>query len=120
VTVTESEFTIECVDCSMNLLMEWFMVHDPVWAETGLRSNGGCLCVGCLESRIGRELRPDDFPTLPVNRPGKFTSDRLLSRLGARLVFVDDGAEIARDVAQPWLEELDNPPARRSAADVED
>ncbi len=119
--MTESKFTIQCADCSMNLLMEWFMVHDSIWAETGLRSNGGCLCVGCLETRIGRQLRPDDFPSLPVNRPDEITSDRLLGRLGLHLVFVnDEGAEIDREVAQPWLAEVDNPPPQSSAAGGDD
>jgi hypothetical protein len=22
---------------------------------------GGCLCIGCIEKRIGRELKPKDF-----------------------------------------------------------
>ena len=40
---------------------DWFMVKDKVW-QLGQRA-GECrfLCVGCLESRIGRKLLADDF-----------------------------------------------------------
>ena len=27
---------------------------------------GGCLCIGCLEKRIGRKLKPKDFPDHPL------------------------------------------------------
>jgi hypothetical protein len=40
---------------------------------------GGCLCIGCLEKRIGRSLTPKDFPRGDAfNKvPG---TERLLSR----------------------------------------
>jgi len=40
---------------------DWFMVKDSVWRR-GQRA-GKCrfLCVGCLENRIGRKLKADDF-----------------------------------------------------------
>jgi hypothetical protein len=40
---------------------EIYYVHDHVWKAAGMTGWGGCLCVGCLEKRIGRELRPEDF-----------------------------------------------------------
>jgi hypothetical protein len=44
---------------------------------------GGCLCVGCLERRIGRVLRPEDFPPHPfLHLPG---TRRLLERQGRHL-----------------------------------
>ena len=55
---------------------EDFVVHDNVWKAGGLGSNGGRLCVGCLEKRIGRRLNPSDFPydakrgTPALNAPG--------------------------------------------------
>jgi hypothetical protein len=46
---------------------------------------GGCLCVGCLEARLGRELTPADFTEHEVNRRGAGTehSERLASRLAS-------------------------------------
>jgi hypothetical protein len=43
------------------------MVGDDAWLEAGAPQ--GCLCVGCLERRLGRELERRDFPALPVNGP---------------------------------------------------
>src|SRR5437879_5416864 len=40
---------------------EVYSVRDSVWSQAGMRSWNGCLCIGCLEQRLGRELRPNDF-----------------------------------------------------------
>ena len=40
---------------------EVYTVTEEVWQKTGLEGWGGCLCIGCLEKRIGRRLKPDDF-----------------------------------------------------------
>lgn len=75
---------------------EVYHVKDAIWKAAGMRPWSGCLCVGCLERRIGRELRPKDFARhddrawrdLPC-------SDRLLDRRGFRKITVigDDGEE---------------------------
>ena len=58
---------------------ELYTVHAKVWRRAGDPS--GCLCVGCLEARLGRHLRPKDFVrddafnSLPA-------SERLRSRRG--------------------------------------
>jgi hypothetical protein len=41
---------------------ELYHVRDKVWAKAGMEPWGGCLCVGCLERRPGRKLKPEDFP----------------------------------------------------------
>lgn len=100
-----------CLDCEMNLFLEWFTVHDDVWSQTGLARHGGCLCIGCVERRIGRRLTADDFPATENNRPDEMLSDRLLNRLGMQLVCEDaDGNQLAREDAQPWIRDYDNPP----------
>ena len=44
---------------------------------------GGCLCIGCLEKRIKRRLRPTDFQRDDVcNNPNVPGTERLLSRRG--------------------------------------
>jgi hypothetical protein len=59
---------------------EMFIVHDHVWQKAGMEEWGGCLCVGCLERRIGRRLIPADFPDHPFKSlPG---TPRLLERQG--------------------------------------
>jgi hypothetical protein len=57
---------------------EWYLVQDDLWARTGISK--GFLCIGCLEQRIGRQLRPDDFSTSPVNDPHPFDTRRLGAR----------------------------------------
>jgi hypothetical protein len=57
---------------------EVYMVRDAVWKKAGMEPFGGCLCIGCLERRLGRKLKPKDFIEHPFNgMPG---SERLLKR----------------------------------------
>lgn len=78
---TIDDINNKCRDCGFEVRWgEMFMVHDPIWAETGLGYDDGLLCVGCIEKRLGRELVKGDFTDAPLNEPeGK--SERLHSRL---------------------------------------
>jgi hypothetical protein len=60
---------------------ETYIVHDHVWKAAGMAPWGGCLCIGCLEKRIGRQLKPMDFADHVFNDhyPG---TPRLLERQG--------------------------------------
>lgn len=40
---------------------EVYMVKSAIWKAAGMTDMGGCLCIGCLEKRIGRTLTPKDF-----------------------------------------------------------
>jgi hypothetical protein len=61
---------------------EVYIVREKVWAKAGMDPMGGCLCIGCLERRLGRRLRSKDFPDHPLNwTPG---TERLLHRRGPR------------------------------------
>jgi hypothetical protein len=40
---------------------EVYMIREAVWAKAGMEPFGGCLCIGCLERRLGRKLKPKDF-----------------------------------------------------------
>jgi hypothetical protein len=40
---------------------EVYCVRSHIWAAAKMEPYGGCLCIGCLEKRIGRKLRPRDF-----------------------------------------------------------
>ena len=62
---------------------EAYIVHDHVWKAAGMKPGtpnfsgksgmmadySGCLCIGCLEKRIGRRLQRFDFPEHPFNNP---------------------------------------------------
>lgn len=81
-----------CTDCDVDVMphdedgfpvdggSERYMVLDEVW-DAALGE--GWLCVGCLESRLGRRLCVEDFkPDLPINEPDGLMSPRLRGRLG--------------------------------------
>jgi hypothetical protein len=61
---------------------EAYWVRSRVWKAANMNGWGGCLCIGCLENRLGRMLKPKDF-----DRDDPFHSfpgtKRLLSRRGA-------------------------------------
>jgi hypothetical protein len=43
---------------------EWsevYVVKPRVWQAAGMTRWSGCLCIGCLEKRLGRILTPADF-----------------------------------------------------------
>jgi hypothetical protein len=60
---------------------EVYFVRSRVWEAAGIDGWGGCLCIGCLETRLGRRLKPKDFDRNHVfnSYPG---TKRLLSRRG--------------------------------------
>jgi hypothetical protein len=80
-----------CVDCGASTTptnhmgrpdrtgpgFEWYMVHDALWAQAGMPPNGGCLCVGCLELRLGRPLQRTDLTDYPINDPSWLDSPRM-------------------------------------------
>jgi hypothetical protein len=56
---------------------EVYIVKESIWKRAG--SPDGCLCVGCLEKRVGRRLKPRDFlPDHVFNRAP--ATPRLTSR----------------------------------------
>lgn len=74
---------LDCVLCGVDTseIGEYYMVTDTIWGQYG--SARGCLCIGCLEKQMGRELRRDDFKYCPANDPAfSPRSERLLDRMG--------------------------------------
>jgi hypothetical protein len=66
-----------CTNCNG----EYYMVHDDVWSSAFSKKRG-MLCIGCLESRLGKLLTKDDFTAAPLNSMNLFLgSTRLQSRL---------------------------------------
>jgi hypothetical protein len=73
----------EGVEQSIDANSEVYTVSDAVWAQAGMEPMGGCLCIGCLEKRIGHKLKPKDFDhSSPFNRPDLPGTERLLDRRG--------------------------------------
>ena len=52
-----------CLDCGVDVTKsgDYCMVHDAVWAATGLGPNDGTLCLDHMAARLGRQLRLEDF-----------------------------------------------------------
>lgn len=36
-------------------------IRSKIWEAAGMEPKDGCLCIGCLEKRLGRALSPNDF-----------------------------------------------------------
>ena len=53
----------EGVAMELNDQLEVYHLRDAVWKAAGMAPFAGCLCVGCLEKRLGRQLGPKDFDT---------------------------------------------------------
>ena len=70
-----------CLDCGRDCHSEYYMVDDALWARAKIAPDGGMLCVGCLESRIGRQLTRADFVDAPINWLPAERSTRLFKRL---------------------------------------
>ena len=74
---------LDCDDCGMNTFYEFYVVHDGLWDQYGSK---WMLCVGCLESRMGRQLVTEDFTAAnfnphQLNNSKHPKSERLVSRL---------------------------------------
>ena len=74
---------IDCGGCTLDM-GEYYMVHFEMWLDLVGDLDAGMLCIGCFETRLGRELTPADFLDCPLNQsddPGD-KSPRLRQRLG--------------------------------------
>jgi hypothetical protein len=77
-----------CLDCGVETTFtldkadEYYMVHNALWLRANPQGKGK-LCIGCLETRIGRELTSADFTDCSLNRNLRGSSKRLQSRLRA-------------------------------------
>jgi len=60
--VLGDRFDAEGIPQTADSNSEIYTVRTHVWAQARMKPWGGCLCIGCLEKRIGRKLRPQDFP----------------------------------------------------------
>jgi hypothetical protein len=75
--------SFDCIDCGGDFDEYDYAVKDVVWAAGGLAPGGGILCIGCLERRLGRQLKHDDFVS-SLNEISHAQSLRLRDRLSKR------------------------------------
>ena len=72
-----------CMDCGVDVfeIHEYYMIHNELWDKIN-PDVIGLLCIGCVEKRLGRKLKPDDFPVYEINSYHTLTqSNRLKSRI---------------------------------------
>lgn len=88
----------DCADCGVDTwaIGEVYVVQMELWARYGVgpawdsavnAHERACLCIGCLEQRMGRRLTRDDFTGNAVMyEPGRYggQSARLADRLVER------------------------------------
>lgn len=73
------ELDLRCQECR-SPDSDLFMVHDELWASSGL---DGWVCFRCFEKAIGRRLMPSDFkPDLPANTDQTRHGLELRQRIG--------------------------------------
>lgn len=61
---------------------EIYCATQTVWRAASIGDHEGCLCVGCLEKRLGRTLNREDFILRhPFNGPQWPRTKRLKDRL---------------------------------------
>jgi len=60
-----------CDFCGRSKRLENYMVHDKVWRKAGMRKTQ-FLHLFCLELKLNRNLKLDDFTTYPVNDSIRF------------------------------------------------
>jgi hypothetical protein len=56
---------------------EFYMVRNEIWQAVG--SGRGFLCIGCLELRLGRVLKPRDFTSAEINDWSPLDTPRLVA-----------------------------------------
>jgi YD repeat-containing protein len=73
----------KCNDCGLNVIRagEYYMVSPQIWDDRLHLEWNDSLCIGCLESRLGRKLTTLDFIAVPQNPGGFSLSERYHRRL---------------------------------------
>lgn len=70
---------VEDMENEIDEMSEVYVVKRRIWIAAGMKETAGCLCIGCLEMRIGRRLMQKDFSRKHTINSSRGTA-RLLSR----------------------------------------
>lgn len=87
--VRKVDSDLRCRDCGVDTddIDEDYMVTDTVRDQATRSEINGHLCIGCLEHRLGRPLRANDFTNRYINTTDQLRrSPRLTDRLQDREV----------------------------------
>jgi hypothetical protein len=68
------------VELTIGCDSEVYTVREAIWKKAGMEPMGGCLCIGCLERRLGRHLKRKDFLRDHVFNTHLLGSPRLMKR----------------------------------------
>lgn len=110
-----------CVGCKRDTIAigHYYMVHDDVWAATGLEPHGGMLCLDCLAERLGRAVTFDDFscmwPTARLDEMAAEAKRRMAASHITRTINVANS--ISQDTApsmSPSIESRTQPSSRHA------
>jgi hypothetical protein len=89
-----------CLDCSKDTFDEYYGVRDYLWRRAVDRSQRhGMLCLSCLEQRLGRLLRAEDF---------RHVNECVAKFLAHRPIALDPPPEI-EEPDQPGVDDDDSP-----------
>jgi hypothetical protein len=89
-----------CLDCRKDTFNEYYALKNHLWRRAVDRSQRhGMLCLSCLQRRLGRPLRPDDFLSEPINTR--------IPELLAQLPAIEDSSGAV--FSQPTEEQDDSP-----------
>jgi len=112
ISETEELEPIPCRDCGVDIweLKEYYMVSDACWRRSGMKPRGGMLCIGCLEQRLGHELKAINFKDCPLNWRNITVPDMASARLISRLLNGGKKSKWRRKLLQALDEALDGKP----------
>lgn len=66
---TDKNMSFLCTDCGVNTctIDEYYMVCSDTWNKATKDNPAYMLCIGCLETRLQRNLTSLDFALCPLN-----------------------------------------------------
>jgi hypothetical protein len=94
----------KCKDCGVNVIKigEYYMVSPQIWQDKLRLTWADNLCIGCLEKRLGRKLRQNDFITWPENPGGYANSERYSRRVLGDQLFAISKLKPGEPLPRGW------------------
>lgn len=104
--------TFRCQDCNVDTIeiKEYYMVSDACWRRSGMQCFGGILCIGCLETRLGKKLKAINFKDCALNWRNLTIPDMASTRLLSRLMNGGKQSKWRRKLLQAYEEALAGDP----------
>lgn len=105
-----------CLGCGVNVIKagDYCLLDIDVWERKLSLTWDDTLCIACIEARLGRKLKPDDFLGYP-SVEGFPMSDVLNDRIIGDRVVLKSGEMVARNSPRGRAELRKRGKAKRSA-----